>query len=338
MRRIFLQWWFLGAVAGVLTAGLTAGLAGPPLLAESFLLLIRPKVTTAAVLFLMAFSLDSSRLQDAVRRPSAALWGSVVNLGWLPLLAAGCARTLALPDFALGTIISAVSPCTLATASVFTRRAGGNDAISLLVTLLTNAVCVVVTPVWLQALISQQAHVDTAGLVRQLLLCVLLPTIVGQVCQWPRAGRQLAMRYRTPIGVASQGIVLLIISAAAVDAGLGLRRQSAWPSATDGLAMLGVCVLVHATGLAAGWYGGALFRMTPADRIATAIAGSQKTLPVGLLIAANPSVVTAGMPFVTFPLLAYHAVQLLIDTAIADAWRARNATPAPAVREGVENR
>jgi len=321
--RYWRQFWFLIALVTVLFVALMAGLFGPRNAAHSFLAVVRPNVTTTIVLFLMAYSLDSSRLRDSLRRPAGALWGSAVNLGLLPLVSAACAQGLSLRDFSLGLMIASVSPCTLATASVFTRRAGGNDAISLLVTLLTNIACVVLTPLWLHALVSQQAEIDIAGIVRQLVLCVLLPTLVGQMCLWPQVGRDLAERYRAHIGFVSQLMVMLIVAVAAVSAGLELRVQPVWPSFGNMATMAAMCFLVHTAGLAAGWYGGELWRLAPEDRIATAIAGSQKTLPVGLLIATNPSVVPPGLPFVAFPLLMYHAIQLVMDTAIADAWRTR---------------
>ena len=325
MSRLWRQSWFLLALVGVLGAGLTLGL-GERRVAEAFVDAVPPALTTAVVLFLMAFSLDSHRLRESLRRPAGAVWGSAVNLGLLPALAAACAPLLALRDLALGLVVTAISPSTLATASVFTRRAGGNDAVSLLVTLLTNVACVAVTPLWLRALVSEHAEVRTAEVVRQLALCVLLPTLLGQLCLLPRAGRAIADRHRARVGLVSQLLVLLIVSTAAVRAGLELRRHEVWPSAGDLLAMAALCLLVHAAGLAGGWWGGGILRLAPADRIATAIAGSQKTLPVSLLIAASPSVASADAPFVILPLLAYHAIQLVLDTAIADAWRRRRSS------------
>jgi len=317
------QSWFLISLVAVLAVSIATGMMGPRALVETFIAVVRPNVTTTIVLLLMAYSLDSTRLRESLRRPAGALWGSLVNLGLMPLLAAGAAPFLKLPDFALGLVLMAISPCTLATASVFTRRAGGNDAVSLLVTLLTNVACVVIAPLWLQALVSKSAELDTAAIVRQLVICVLLPTLIGQLCLWPRFGRELADRCRPQMNFVSQLIVLLIVAVAAVTAGLELRRHPVWPTFGDASSMAIVCIVIHIAGLAAGWYGAQLWRLAPEDRIATAIAGSQKTLPVGLLMATNPSIVGEGLPFATFPLLAYHMTQLVIDTAVADAWRAR---------------
>ena len=52
-------------------------------------------------------------------------------------------------DLAVGLLVAAAAPCTLASAAVWTRRAGGNDAVALMVTIGTNLTCFVVTPLWL---------------------------------------------------------------------------------------------------------------------------------------------------------------------------------------------
>ena len=53
-----------------------------------------------------------------------------------------------------------------------------------------------------------------------------------------------------------------------------------------------------------------------------AIAGSQKTLMVGLYVAIH---YFGGL--VLIPLVIYHVVQLLMDTVVADLWRRRTEMP-----------
>jgi sodium/bile acid cotransporter 7 len=53
-----------------------------------------------------------------------------------------------------------------------------------------------------------------------------------------------------------------------------------------------------------------------ADRAAIAFAASQKTLPIGVYVAATSSAV--GAPLAVLPMLMYHASQLFLDTAVAD--------------------
>lgn len=315
--------WFLLALAIVLTMSVLFGHSGSAAVIDAYLWCVQPSVTTAIVLFLMAFSLDSSRRQEALLRPTASVWGCVVNLGLVPAIAWPLAVAQSLPDFQSGLFITAATPCTLATASVFTRRAGGNDAVSLMTTLVTNLACVVVTPLWLQAYFGHAAGFDAWQLVRQLAVCVVLPTVLGQAAQIPTASQAIVRRQRASIGIIAQGFVLLLVSVAATNAGRVLARQAIWPDLSASLLMLSGCLLLHLAALAVGWYGGRSLRLPRPDLIAVAIAGSQKTLPVGLMIITSPELSGTIAPFLTFPLVAYHATQLLIDAWLAEKWRDR---------------
>jgi sodium/bile acid cotransporter 7 len=242
-----------------------------------------------------------------------------LNIGVLPLLAWPLAQSFSLPDFSLGLMIAAVVPCTLATASVSTRQAGGNDAVSLLVTLLTNLISVVLTPLWLKWTISIEANLDPIPVIVNLAGNVLLPTIVGQLARLWAPLANLATRFRLQISTLAQCLVLLIVTKAAVEAGGRLRDQSTWPSGTEFLAVVAACAFVHALVMVIAETGGRWLKIPRFDRIATIFAGSQKTLPVGLLLAAMPAIRgDAPLPFITFPILLFHAVQLMMDTAIAD--------------------
>jgi sodium/bile acid cotransporter 7 len=316
--------WFLLALAVVLAGSLLFGHSGPTVAVTTFLRLVQPAVTTAIVLFLMAFSLDAGRRREALARPLAAVWGSVVNIGLMPLLAWPLAAAQSLADFQLGLLVTAVVPCTLATASVFTRQAKGNDAVSLLVTLITNLACVGLTPLWLHLVLTPAVPFDPWQTLQQLTISVLLPTIFGQVLQETPWGRTLAARYRGGINFAAQWLVLLLVSVAATKAGEVLSRQAAWPTVESGLRMTAACIVLHGVAAALGWYGSRVLRLPRADAVAVAIAGSQKTLPIGLMIVSTPGLLAVPAPFVTFPLLVFHACQLLMDSALAEKWAAQS--------------
>lgn len=326
LERIQASWFLLTLVACLALGGLF-GHSGPPVAVNTFIWLVQPSITTAIVLFLMAFSLDASKRSQAIRRPLASLWGCVLNMGVLPLLAWPIGRGQMLTDFELGLLVTAATPCTLATASVFTRWAGGNDAVSLMTTLITNVGCVILTPLWLQLYFGNTGGFDAWMMVRQLALSVVLPTILGQLAQIPRAADAFVTRHRRRISLVAQWIVLLLVTVAAVNAGRVLSGSAEWPSLLAVLLMVAGCVTLHLLGLWVGWYGSQLLRLPRSDVIAVAIAGSQKTLPVGLMIVTSPELTATAAPFITFPLVVYHAAQLLIDATLADHWR--RGTPPP---------
>jgi len=314
------QHWFLTLLCLILIGGVSFGQFGPTKWAQALIDWVQPQVTTAIVLFLMGFSLDSSKRREALRRPLGSLWGCLVNLGLMPLLVWPLAAVQSLADYQAGLILTAVIPCTLATASVFTRKAGGNDAVSLLVTLVSNVACVVVTPFWLQIWFGRTEQFNFVAMVLHLTWGVLLPTVAGQLLQMFPRGARVANTYRSRIGIVAQCIVLLLVCVAATQAGLVLRQQAEWPTVVSSVVMLLSCIGLHLAGVAVAWQGARVLRLQRSETIAVAIAGSQKTLPVGLLIAATPGLLGEAAPFVTFPLLAYHAAQLIIDGVLAEKW------------------
>ncbi|MGD9855691.1 MAG: bile acid:sodium symporter family protein [Planctomycetaceae bacterium] len=309
--------WFLIGLLVLIPLGLILGMR---LSAETIGVIednIGPRATSylvALILFLMAFSLDTRQLGRSLRRPGPVIFACLVNYGLVPLLAWPLMPLQRLDDFALGLMIAATVPSTLAAASVWTRKAHGNDAVSLLVTMLTNGTCFLFTPLWLSVVASSVIEFDATEMMRKLIYSALIPTLLGQLARLSPRLRQFATDHKTRVGVAAQVCVLTIVFAAAFfKAGPQLNRPGG--IGTGPLAVVIVwlsCIAVHLAAMLIAWHGGRLLGFAREDRIAVAIAGSQKTLPIGLLVANQ----FGG--FALFPMLMYHASQLFIDTAVAD--------------------
>src|SRR5262245_65597721 len=177
MKRFLIHRWFLLALTGVIVAGvvfsrpLTALFAGFPRSWES--------VLVAGIMFLMALPLDAGVIGHAVRRPAATAIGVAVSYLVAPLVAWGLAPLLTQVsrDLALGLLIAAAVPTTVASAAVWTRRAGGNDAVDLLVMMVTNLSCFEVTPlvVWItdDTEVSDEKFHSGAMMLRLTLILVL---------------------------------------------------------------------------------------------------------------------------------------------------------------------
>lgn len=274
----------------------------------------------AAVLFLMALPLEARAIWRVIRRPTAPLLASALNLGLLPLVAWGIGLLLS-SEMRLGLAVAAATPCTLASAAVWTRRAGGDDATALMTTVITNLVCFVVTPAWLAVTTGHSfsgGGLTLAALVTSLGLLVVLPMVIAQSLR-PIAGiGAWATRRAGPIGVVAQWGVLTMVLFGAIKTGLTLRAGAGAGLIGELGAMLAAVVAIHLLVLGVGvtlarWLG-----LSPEERIAVGFAGSQKTLMVGL---------QAGLALgiTILPMVAYHVSQLLIDAWIADRVRDRGA-------------
>lgn len=236
----------------------------------------------------------------------------------LPVIACGLAPLQLTLDFQVGLMIAATVPCTLAAASVWTRKAGGNDAVSLLVTLTTNSLCVIVTPFWLAQSTAQAVEFNLWYMTLRLVQAVLIPTILGQLLRLIPANARFATERKIPIGVLAQGMILILVFTASMNAGLQLASGEAEIGAAALLLVWSCCLGLHLTGAAVGWWGSGLLKLPLADRKAVLFAASQKTLPIGVLLATDPSMFgNAGVPFAIFPMLMYHTTQLVVDTLIA---------------------
>jgi solute carrier family 10 (sodium/bile acid cotransporter), member 7 len=235
-------------------------------------------------------------------------------------------------DFRYGLLVASCVPCTMAAASVWTRKAHGNDAISLLVTLVTNSASIITIPFWLalatawfpfsrtadaSSLVGEVALLDLRQTTIELLVGVLLPIILGQVARQPLRIGAWALRHKVGISVGAQILILVMVWTAAVKGGIRISQTKLVISLWSVLLVWGSVVVVHLATLYAGLFLCRLLGVSRADRIAVAFAGSQKTLPVGLLISETLSR-QAGLSFAVFPMLMYHASQLFLDTLIAD--------------------
>lgn len=298
---------------------------------------------TALVLFLMSVTLDNRRLRAALTHPGPVLWATTVTFVLIPLAAWPLSRLQRTPDFTIGLLIAATVPCTMAAASVWTRKARGNDAVSLLVTLVTNSLCFLVTPLWLSLLVPSSGlggaaiEMDTPALMRKLVVSALLPITAGQLLRTVPLLATAADHRKAALGVVAQSCILLIVAWESVKAGPKVAGGADSIGGAEAVLLaLGSCVALHVAAMAVGYSVARGLGFSPADRAAVVFAASQKTLPIGVYVAAAFS--SAGAPLAVIPMLMYHASQLFIDTAVADRLAARMPPPAnPAISASSAN-
>lgn len=313
MLRFLVQRWFL---CGLLLA-LLVGTSGAGYLQG--LVAARPVRQTVvfSVMLLMALPLDAHTIGRALRRPLPPLLGAAANFGIVPLCA--WAISWLLPrSTAIGLFVAAATPCTLASASVWTRRAGGNDATALLVTLITNSTCFLITPLWLAILAGQRVGSDTlrpGQLIGDLGLLIVLPMAIAQLLRLAPPLARWATARKIPLGALAQCGVLYMVLLGSIQTGLTLAaEESSRQAASEVILAIPAALAVHLVALRLSWSLARLWGLERSEKIAVALAGSQKTLMVGLQVSLELGVTI-------LPMVAYHVGQLIVDTMIADRWR-----------------
>jgi|CXWL01.1.fsa_nt_gi sodium/bile acid cotransporter 7 len=336
LKSRLLKFWFLLCLVTFIASGMTLGLVWPRTFTP-LATLVDPRVSTAIITTLMSLTLNSEKIASALRSPWPVMLGFGINVVIVPLLGLLLFPLQTHLDLKYGLLVAASVPCTLAAASVWTRKAGGNDAISLLVTMTTSAACFITTPFWLSipSLLSTglpevsgaAISVTKAGfslsqetrmkLAADLIFGALIPTLLGQVLRRHPPTRIWADRRKSLLGGVAQSLILLIVLVSSIKAGGKLAEAGrAIDVAAIAVAFMSV-IMIHLTAYFIGTTVSHKLGFRPEDQIAVGLAGSQKTLPTGLLIASELGQ-SAGMAFALFPMLMYHAAQLLIDTIFVE--------------------
>lgn len=256
------------------------------------------------VLFLMGLSLKTKAIVHSIHYPTAMLLAIAINVLCIPTMAYFAAWFLT-PSMGGGLIVAAAVPCTLASASVWTRRGYGNDAVSMFVTVFTNLFCFLIAPATLLLLLGKSGNVDFASQAVKLVLLVLVPLVIAQLLQrFAWVSKQLTNHKGAVSNLSQFGVLTMVMFGAAETSHRLPGGLETWSE----ISAAGVSALaIHSLALWGGWWLAARFHLPRADRVAVAISGSQKTLMVGLQIASD-----CGVSML--PMIIYHVGQLVLDT------------------------
>lgn len=305
--RWCLRHWFLLSLAVVVTLGFVGG---EPLQEVAAWDWLRNSIV-ALVMFLMALPIEAREFAKTLRHPLAPLLAIGLSYGFQPLVTWPIAQLFS-PELAGGLIVASIVPCTLASAAVWTRRAAGNDAIALTVTVVTNAICFLVAPVWLWLLLGQDSDSGRwLAQIPKLALLVVAPMIVAQILRRSDRIAQGSKKHKISLGVVAQIGILAMVLLGTAQIPAKLESVPVLDSVSGIVVMSLVVVGIHVTSLMAGWYLARGLKLSPADAAAVAISGSQKTLMVGLSLALD-------LGASVLPLITYHVTQLFVDTWIAE--------------------
>ena len=307
MTRWIRSNWFLLALAAVFLAG---HFFAEPLASLTDRSELRSLVLML-VMWAMGVTLKADAIRSSVSRPTGSLLAIATNAFLVPLLCLPPMWFLS-PDMGGGLFVAGLVPCTLASASVWTRKADGEESIAMMTTMVTNLACIAIVPLGIQMVLALQARVAPLAQMEKLAWFVVLPLVVAQLMR--RFGcAAWADRNKKRISNAAQvGILVMVLFGAVAGRGYGAEGGSASLSMLAMVACAAAAVHLGAMAIAIAAARGS--GLTRREQIAVGIAGSQKTLMVGLQIAIDCGVSV-------LPMLIYHAGQLLTDTLIAERWK-----------------
>tara|TARA_B100001540_G_C15769897_1_gene625811 strand:- start:99 stop:1100 length:1002 start_codon:yes stop_codon:yes gene_type:complete len=302
--------WFLVSLILVFTIGVVFNepLAGVPEMKQ-----LRSGIVFV-VLYLMALPLSLKAISSGIQRPKGTVLSIIMNYGLLPIVAYCVSLAIKDPQVSRGLLVAAVTPCTLASASVWTRKAGGNDSISILVTLLTNLLCFLIAPLWLMFYFGSgegMENISLQDMVVKLGMLVVLPMALAQLTRLHKPTANWSTDNKKYFSMAAQCGILSMVFMGAIKVAPELIAAGTDEGVTLVLVTVTSVLAVHCSVFWIGLYTGKILKLAREDYIAVGFAGSQKTLMVGLLICMELKVLV-------IPMVLYHVCQLFVDTIFAD--------------------
>lgn len=268
------------------------------------------RVMLAIVMLGMGLTLSVEDFRRVLARPKDVGVAAAAQYTIMPLLAWGLAELLSLPPgLAVGLILVGCAPGGTAS-NLITYLARGDTPLSVLMTAVSTALAVVMTPFLTQLLAGKHMPVDGWALLRDTATVVLLPVAVGVLLN--RYAENLTKSVMPAAPLVSVLAIALIVG--------GIVARSGEVIATAVLPMMTAVLLLHAGGYGLGWVVGRLFRWdVPSTRTLSIEVGMQNSgLAASLAQRHFPTEPTAAA------LGAVSAVlQSLLGSAVASWWRRR---------------
>ena len=307
------RYWFLVALLCLIPVGLWAPKPGLYIKEQGQII----PVFVGLMLGVSGFSMDASSLVRQVFNWRAILPVLLSTFALAPAAAYGLAlwlRPEGDPYFLPAMMILAAQAGTLASALALTMMAGGNRELALVVTLLSNSLTVLLTPLILERTVGTAVQFNTSTMVLRLFLIVLLPILIGQLLR-PKLWEH-AKPIRPALKVVPQLIIVLFVYAGFASGADKLRQGGELL-----FRFLIACVALHIILLGVMALVSGVLKLSWPDRTAMILCGSQKTLPNGIYIWSQffPS-----NPYGAVPLVLFHLFQLIADTLLVSKFEKLN--------------
>lgn len=225
-----------------------------------------------------------------------------------------------LPDeLRIGLVFLCLIPSTVQSSIAYTSLARGNVAGAVVGASLSNVIGVVLTPLLVVAILTTSGSVSVgAESLISIVTQLLVPFLIGQLVR-PLVAELLAA-HSAVLKLVDRGAIMLVVYAA-FSAGTVAGIWSSVSVSKLGV-VLGLCVALLCSVLAACSVAGRVFGFGDEDRVVIVCVGSMKSLASGLPMA---TVFFGGQTaLIILPLMMFHQLQLMVCAVLAQRWSRRS--------------
>jgi sodium/bile acid cotransporter 7 len=235
-----------------------------------------------AIFLLSGLIIEVEQIRDGIKdvKATAAAIGIILIIA--PLAAFSLSFIPMETGVVLGLFLVAVMPTTLSSGVVMTGQAGGNMAHALFVTILSNCIAIISIPIILPGLLlslqlETDLQIDQKAIFIKLLVLVLMPLLAGLVLKKVILRIRPAQKKR--FSIINQCMIISIVYMS-----LSGARQVLLTQTTIFFWILPLVILFHLILLSASYGASRLLKIGKRRREAVIFMGSQKTLPLAVML------------------------------------------------------
>lgn len=311
-----------------LIGGVALGFANPTLgcLADKYYL---SKVSTFCIFIISGLTLRSKEIGEAAEAWPAGVFGLASILLLTPVFSRIILQiNLQPPEFVTGLALFCCMPTTLSSGVSLTQLAGGNFALALAMTVISNLLGILVVPFSISKFVASGVGISipTKQLFRSLVMTLLFPLILGKVFRETIKGvADFADKNRKLLSIMS-AIFLSLAPWIQVSKSRSLLLMV---NPTSFLLAIGLGILLHLAVLAfnalaikiiSSLSGGS--RSIFANRqnsVALLLVASQKTLPVMVAVVDQLGGALGASGLLVLPCVAAHLNQIILDSFLVNS-------------------
>ncbi|KAJ1699676.1 hypothetical protein LUZ63_008188 [Rhynchospora breviuscula] len=293
------------------------------------------KFSTFGIFFISGLVLRTKELSAAMEAWPAGVFGLSSILLLTPLLSKLIMQIqLVPPEFVTGVAIFSCMPTTLSSGVTLTQLVGGNSALALTMTVVSNLLGIIVVPLSLSRYIGAGAGVSlpTKELFKSLIITLLVPLVLGKILrETSSVVAEFVDKNRKSFSVIS-ALLLSLVPWMQVSRSrsllLSVKAEAFALAAFIGVVLhvtlLGANAIALRVLLAASGGGkDSVFAKKEYTR-AVILVASQKTLPVMVAVVEQLGGALGESGLLVLPCVASHINQIIIDSVLVNWWRKKD--------------
>lgn len=312
-----------------LVGGVALGLANPTLgcLADSYNL---SKFSTFGIFAIAGLTLRTEEIGATTEAWPVGLFGLVSILLLTPLFSRLIMQFHLQPqEFVTGLAIFSCMPTTLSSGVALTRLIGGNSALALAMTVISNLLGILIVPFSISRFIAAGVGISipTKQLLKNLIATLLVPIILGKVCRESFKGLADFADRNSKLWSMTSAILLSLVPWMQVSKSRSLLMMVKPETC---LIATGMGVLLHLVLLAFNALciqslsvvsGGSSSVFSKKQNVtALLIVASQKTLPVMVAVVQQLGGALGDSSLLVLPCVAAHLNQIILDSFLVSFW------------------